>query len=171
MNRLTQLDLFAYTYPNTYINLQNNPFTRTNTGYHILNNAQRQSLRSATTSNVGLPNDMRFLLNDEIAQNYNTCDRQSLRYLFDILQRMKTEGVIMEIQCDCSTIYMKIYWYLLNTTAERITNRFPCSNISNLTSQQFESLTETTCLANVTLSSSRLCQFARIEVIDILCSS
>ena len=165
-NRLTQFDLFAYTYSNTYLNLRNNPFSRINTGYHILNNVQRQSLRSGTMSNVSLPNDMRFLLDDQIAQNYGTCDSQSLRYLFEIFQRMKIDGVTIEIQCDCSTIYVKIYWYLLNTTAERITTRFPCSNTSSLTSQQFESLIESTCLANLTVSTNKLCQFARIEVIE-----
>ena len=117
-------------------------------------------------SNVSLPNDMRFLLDDQIAQNYGTCDSQSLRYLFEIFQRMKIDGVTIEIQCDCSTIYVKIYWYLLNTTAERITTRFPCSNTSSLTSQQFESLIESTCLANLTVSTNKLCQFARIEVIE-----
>ena len=162
-NRLTQFDLFAYTYADTNINLQNNPFSRTNNGYHILNNFQRQSLRSDALSNVILPNQMRFLLNDQIAQDYDTCNGQSLRYLFNIFQRMKNDGVTTEIQCDCSTIYVKIYWYSLNAT-EQITNRFSCSNTSNLTAQQFESLTESACLSNTIPSSNRLCQFSRIDV-------
>lgn len=168
-NRLTQFDLFAYTYANTNINLQNNPFSRTNNGYHILNNFQRQSLRSDALSNVILPNQMRFLLNDQIAQDYDTCNGQSLRYLFNIFQRMKNDNVTTEIQCDCSTIYMKIYWYSLNAT-ERITNRYSCSNTSNYTAQQFESLTESACLSNIVLSSNRLCQFSRIDVKNLFFS-
>lgn len=167
LNRITQFDLFAYTYANTNINLQNNPFSRTNNGYHILNNVQRQSLRSDALSTVILPNQMRFLFNDQIAQDYDTCTGQSLRYLFNILQRMKSDGVITEIQCDCSTIYMKLYWYSLNAT-ERITSRFPCSTTSNLTAQQFESLTESACLSTIILSSNRLCQFSRIDVKNLL---
>jgi hypothetical protein len=109
---------------------------------------------------------MRFLLNDEIAQNYNTCDSYSLNYLIEILEYIKMNNITVDIQCDCSSIYIKEYFYLLNSS-EKITNLFLCSNISSLTLIQFENLTETDCLANITLSSNRLCQFERISVIYI----
>ncbi len=166
-NKITQFDLFLYTYANTIINLQNNPFSKTTNGYNILNNYQKQSLRSEPVStSVILPGQMRFLLNDLIAQNYNTCDTQSLSYLLDIFQRMKTDNITVEIQCDCSTVYIKEYYGLINPTGS-ITTLFSCSSISSLSATQFASLTETNCSSNTTLSSDRLCQFAKLEVISL----
>ena len=165
LNRLTQLDLFVYTYANTQINLRNNPFAQTINGYHILTNYQNESLRRGPIStSVTLPVQMRFLLNDLIAQNYNTCDVQSLNYLLSVFQRMKNDNMTVEIQCDCSTIYIKEYFRLFNAT-EKLTDRFSCSNTSTLTKSQFDSLSETDCLSNISLSANRLCQFARIAVI------
>jgi len=162
-NKLTQFDLFIYTYANTGINLDNNPFLITTDGYNILNNYQKESLRNGPIStNIILSKQMRFLLNDQIAQNYNTCDSNSLNYLIEILYYIKNNNITVEIQCDCSSIYIKEYFYLLNSS--EITNQFSCSNISNLTLTQFQSLIETDCLANITLSSNTLCQFERITV-------
>jgi len=162
-NKLTQFDLFIYTYANTGINLDNNPFLITTDGYNILNNYQKESLRNGPIStNIILSKQMRFLLNDQIAQNYNTCDSYSLNYLIEILEYIKINNITVEIQCDCSSIYIKEYFYLLNSS--EITNQFSCSNISNLTLTQFQSLIETDCLANITLSSNTLCQFERIAV-------
>ncbi len=166
-NQLTKFDLFIYTYANTIINLQNNPFSKTTNGYNILNNYQKQSLRREPVStSVILPNQMRFLLNDPVAQNYNTCDTQSLNYLLDIFQRMKNDSITVEIQCDCSTFYTKEYFDLINPTG-MITNQFPCSNISSLTKTQFENLTEADCLSSIAFSSDRLCEFAPIQVISL----
>jgi hypothetical protein len=165
-NQITQFDLFIYTYANTIINLQNNPFSKTTNGYNILNNYQKQSLRSEPVStSIILPSQMRFLLNDPIAQNYNTCDTQSLNYLLDIFQRMKNDNITVEIQCDCSTVFIKEYFQLINPTG-LITNLFSCSSISSLTATQFQSLTDTDCSSNIALSSNRLCQFANIQVIS-----
>ena len=165
LNRLTQLDLFVYTYANTQINLQNNPFVTNTNGYHMLNNYQKESLRrDSLSTSVILPTQMRFLLNDLIAQNYNTCDIQSLNYLLNIFQRMKNDNITIEIQCDCSSIYIKEYFRLFNSTV-KLTDRFSCSNTSVLTKLQFENLTEIDCLLNISLSTNRLCQFARIAVI------
>lgn len=164
-NRLTQFDLFVYTYADTDINLQNNPFVQTN-GYHNLKNSQRQSLISGPVSNhVSLPSGMRFLINDQTAQNYDTCTNPSVRSLIDILQYMTTNNVTIEIQCDCSSIYLKLYYSLSNSSA-KLTNLFSCSSssLSGLTQTQFESLTESNCLSNISLSSDALCQFTRLEV-------
>ncbi len=165
LNKLTQFDLFIYTYANTYVNLENNSFSKTSNGYNIIHNYQNQSLHTGPVStNIILPDQMRFLLNDQIAQNYNTCDSYSFNYLIEIFQYMKNSNITVEIQCDCSSIYIKEYFSLLNSS-EKITNLFSCSNISSLTITQFESLIETDCLENITLSSDTLCQFERIEVI------
>ncbi|CAF4608268.1 unnamed protein product, partial [Rotaria sp. Silwood2] len=164
-NQLYQFDLFAYTYADTYINLENNPFFIPINGYHTINNYEKQSLLNGPIStSVILTNQMRFLFNDQIAQNYNACESKSLNYLIDIFERIKTNNSTVEIECQCSSIYIKEYFRLYNSSG-KITNRFSCSNISSLTVTQFEALTETDCLSNITLSSSGLCQFARLEVI------
>ncbi|CAF4378363.1 unnamed protein product, partial [Rotaria sp. Silwood2] len=162
-NQLYQFDLFAYTYADTYINLENNPFFIPINGYHTINNYEKQSLLNGPIStSVILTNQMRFLFNDQIAQNYNACESKSLNYLIDIFERIKTNNSTVEIECQCSSIYIKEYFRLYNSSG-KITNRFSCSNISSLTVTQFEALTETDCLSNITLSSSGLCQFARLE--------
>ncbi len=166
-NQLTQFDLFVYTYPNTIIDIENNPFPKTTNGYNIINNYQNRSLRSGPVStSVFVPNQMRFLLNDQIPQNYNTCDSSSIIYLIEIFQSMQNNNITVDIECQCSSIYTKEYLYLYNSS-EIITNLFSCSNTSSLNATQFENLNETDCLTNITLSSSRLCQFARLAVISI----
>ncbi|CAF3385607.1 unnamed protein product [Rotaria sp. Silwood1] len=97
---------------NTTINLENNPFSKTINGYHIINNYEKKSLLNGPVStNIIRSNQMRFLLNDQIAQNYNACKSKSLNYLIDIFEQ---------------------YFRLFNSS-EKITNRFSCSNISSLT--------------------------------------
>jgi hypothetical protein len=164
-NRLTQFDLFAYTYANTNINLLNNPFLKSLNGYDTINNTQSQPLLSGPVSgNITLPSQMRFLLNDQIPQNYDTCDSSSLINLLQIFARMQNSNVTVEIECQCSSFYLKAYFYLLNSTV-KITDQFPCSNKSSLTAAQFENLNETDCLGNITLSSTGLCAFAKLTVI------
>lgn len=167
LNKLSQFDLFIYTYTNTYINLENNPFLKTINGYNILNNYQNKSLPiGSVLTNISLSNQMQFLLNDQIAQDYNTCTSQSLNYLIEVFQYMKNNNnITIEIQCDCSSIYIKEYFSLLNSS-EKLTDRFLCSNISSLTITKFQSLTEADCLTNISLSSNGLCQFERIQVIS-----
>ncbi|UJR35363.1 hypothetical protein I4U23_028120 [Adineta vaga] len=161
-NQILQLDLFAYTYPSTVISIENNPFSRMTNGYHLIKNYQRQSLRSGpVSSSVNLPTQMRFLINDQLAQNYNTCDSQTLIYLINILQYMKNNETTIEIECSCSSIYLKEYLNLYNSS-DKLTTRFSCSNTSSLNTTQFDSLTETNCLNNISLSSDRLCQFTRL---------
>ncbi|CAF4803716.1 unnamed protein product [Rotaria socialis] len=162
-NQLTEFDLFVYTYADTNTNLQNNPFSTTLDGYTIINNYQKRSLVIGSLSaNVMLPNQMRFLLNDQVAQDYNTCTSNSLNYLIAIFEQIKSSNSsAVDIECDCSSIYIKEYFNSLNSS-DKITNRFQCSNTSSLTIIQFENLTETNCLSNITLSPNRLCQFARL---------
>ncbi|CAF1205199.1 unnamed protein product [Adineta ricciae] len=159
-NQIPQLDLFAYTYPSISINLESNSFTKTTNGYNVIKNVQRQSLRSGpVSSNVDLPSQSRFLVNDQLAQNYNTCDSRTLINLINILQYMKNDGVTVELECQCSSIYLNEYLLLYNSS-DKLTNRFSCSNTSTLNETQFNSLAESDCLNNITLSSDRLCQFA-----------
>ncbi|CAF3578413.1 unnamed protein product [Adineta steineri] len=169
-NQLSQFDLFVYTYPNTNIDLENNPFTTVN-GYNIINNYQKQSLRSGPVSiSVTVTNPMRFLLNDTVAQNYNTCDSTTIVYLIEIFQTMKNNNIVVQIDCQCSSIYIKEYLYLSNSS-DKLTSLFSCSNTSSLTMTQFDNLTETDCLANITLSSNRLCTFSRIDTTSLSSST
>ncbi|CAF1124213.1 unnamed protein product, partial [Adineta ricciae] len=159
-NQISQLDLFAYTYPSTSINLESNSFTKTTNGYNVIKNVQQKSLRSGpVSSNVDLPSQSRFLVNDQLAQNYNTCDSRTLINLINILQYMKNDGVTVELECQCSSIYLSEYLLLYNSS-DKLTSRFSCSNTSSLNQAQFDSLAESDCLNNITLSSDRLCQFA-----------
>ncbi|CAF2193647.1 unnamed protein product [Rotaria magnacalcarata] len=167
-NQLTEFDLFVYTYADTNINLQNNPFLTTRDGYTIIYNYQKRSLLIGSISTNVIPsNQMRFLLNDPVAQDYNTCTSQSLNYLIGIFEQIKSSNSsTVDIECDCSSIYIKEYFNLLNSS-DKITDRFQCSNTSSLTIIQFENLTETNCLSNITLSPNRLCQFARLETLPV----
>ncbi|CAF0841707.1 unnamed protein product [Rotaria sordida] len=106
---------------------------------------KKQSLLNRPIStNVILPNQMRFLLNDQISQNYNVCNSKSLNYLIDISERIKNK-----------------YFHLFNSS-RKITNQFSCSNISSLKITQFKTLSEIDCISNITLSSSFLLLLALI---------
>lgn len=158
-NNLTEFDLFICTYTNILIDLRNNPFIQSSNGYNIIRNDQKQSLTNEPASlNLILSNQLRFLINDEIAQNYNACDSRSFNILIQIFEYMNNNNMIIEIECQCSSFYMKEYYRLYNSSTF-ITDQFPCSNSSMLNQTQFESLTETNCLSNIVLSSDKLCQF------------
>lgn len=161
-NQIPSLDLFAYTQTDTTIDLTNNPFRTTN-GYHAIENTRRQSLRSRPVSAaVNLPVATRVLVNDQIAQNYNTCETSTLMYLMEILQSMKNSNVTVETECQCSSLYTKEYLRLINST-DKLAIRFPCSNSSSLNATQFDALTESNCLTNISLSSARLCEFESLQ--------
>ena len=160
-NNFTEFDLIIYTWLNTFSDVGNNTFGRSSNGYHLLKNVQRQAvLAGSTLTNVSLPNDLRFLINDETAQNYGTCDSQALRTLIEILRSMKGNGATVDIECQCSSFYLKKYFPLLNSSTGQITALFSCANSSLLNGTQFESFTEAACASNFALSSSRLCQFS-----------
>ncbi|CAF0804366.1 unnamed protein product [Rotaria sordida] len=78
---------------------------------------KKQSLLNRPIStNVILPNQMRFLLIDQISQNYNVCNNKSLNYLIDISERIKNSNSTIEIECQCSSIYISknIFIYLIH---------------------------------------------------------
>ena len=164
-NNISQVDLFFYTYANTSIQLRGNLFSMSSNGYHVLNNYQNRSLRNgALSASVLLPDGMRFLLNDQIAQNYDTCTSQSLNYLVDIFNRMKNSNATVEIECQCSSFYLKEYFKMMSSSRTTITSQFACSRASELSAEQFENLTETMCSSIIALSASRLCEFAKLPV-------
>lgn len=164
-NRLTKFDLFLYTYANTNIDLRNNPFINNSNGFNSIENVLNQSLTFGTIStNISFPGAMRFLINDILPQDYNACSNsRTLNYLIDILSRIISNGVTVEIECQCSSFYIKEYYKRYNASTN-ITNRFRCSNRSTLTATAFENLLENDCLASLAQSSRRLCSFARLQV-------
>ena len=162
-NNLTEFDLFIYTYSDVQIDLRNNPFVTSSNGYNSLRNIQKQSLTNRSIStNITFSNQLRFLINDVVAQDYNACDKSLFNTLILIFERMKNDGLIIEIECQCSSFYLKEYFRLLNSS-ELITTRYQCSNSSSLNRTEFESLTESTCLSNIAASSDRLCQFSIVN--------
>jgi hypothetical protein len=162
-NNLTDFDLFICTYTNTFIDLRNNPFIKTSNGYNVIRNDRKQALTNEPlSSNLILSNQLRFLINDEIAQNYNACDSRSFNILIQIFEYMENNRMIIEIECQCSAFYMKEYYRLYNSS-ELITERFRCSNSSIFNQIQFESLTETNCSSSIVLSADKLCQFSSLN--------
>ena len=164
-NRLAKFDLYLYTYANTNIDLRNNPFLNASNGYFSIENVLNQSLAAGTISaNVTFPSATRFLINDIVPQDYNACSNsRTLNYLIDILSRMSSNGATVEIECQCSSFYIKEYYKRYNP-ATNITSRFRCSNRSTLTAAAFESSLESTCLSSLAVSSRGLCSFARLQV-------
>lgn len=151
-NNLTEFDLFFYTYSNVHIDFQSNPFS-------TIRNTQKRSLANQSLiSNLTFSNSVKFVINDILAQDYNACQTSSFRELIQILERMETDQLTIEIECQCSSFYLKESYRLLNSSAY-ITDRFSCANSSNFNQTQFESLTESMCSSNIVLSTNRLCQF------------
>ena len=164
-NNIARFDLFVYTYPNTQVDLRSNPLPRASNGYQTIENVQSQSLPVTTvTTQVTFPTSMRFLINDQLAQDYDACGGRVLNSLVDILQRMKSDNTTVEIQCDCAAFYFKEYFRLFNTSG-RITRQFTCNPSSSFTAEQFEYLNESQCLSSITTSSRRLCEFVRLQVV------
>jgi hypothetical protein len=164
-NTIDRFDLSIYTYATTHVDLRMNPFQISTNGYHIVDNYLNRSLPVMNISTtVAFPNSMRFLIDDRVAQEYGSCDSRSLNTFVTIFERIKLNDTIVDIECQCSSFYVKEYFKLLNRSA-RITDRFSCSRLSALAAEQFESLSEADCQSNIVLSSRRLCEFARFQVI------
>jgi hypothetical protein len=165
-NNIGRFDLYVYTYPNTQVDLRSNPLSRASNGYQSIENVQSRSLPVTTvTAKVTFPNSMRFLINDQLAQDYDACGGLVLNSLVDVLQRMKSDNATVEVQCDCSAFYFKEYFRLFNTSG-RITRQFSCNPSSSFTADPFENLSESQCLSSITTSSRRLCVFTRLQVMS-----
>ena len=165
LNRLSRFDLIIYTYSTTTIDLRQNPFIRSSSGYHIIENSENRSLSVQTmiNTNVNFPTEVQFLVDDRLAQDYDACTGRKLAYLVDILNQIKSNNAIVQIDCSCSSFYLKAYYNSLNVSS-KITDHFRCSSRSNLTATQFEMLIESQCLTNLAQSSRALCRFARMQV-------
>lgn len=164
-NRLSQFDIFFYTFAYTNIDMRNNPFTNSSNGYNSIVNTRNQSLTVETIStNIVFPSSARFLITDALAQDYNACrDGRILTHLIEILDRIRSSGVSVEVECQCASFYTKEYYKRYNAS-NVLTNRFRCSSRSTLNTLAFENLVETDCLSNLLVSQRALCSFARLQV-------
>lgn len=162
-NAFTYFDLIIYALNEINIDLRNSTFTSVDVnGYTIIRNVRTQSLSSVSSSSeIQLPRSMRLIINDELAQNYDACSRESFLLLINILQRIARSNVTVNTQCQCSSFYLKHSYRQWNSSL-RITGIFPCATSSILSTETFESLTETDCQTNLASSSAKLCEFTRL---------